>query len=204
MDFYTICDWPDKLLSRCSVENRSIFLSSWTNECVLAWANFLSDTTRQPKDGEEDGKNYFFVSAEDMLLDIEANKYLEYGTHQGAMYGTKLDTIRDNLNQGLTAILDVEPQVKRLPHRGFLVEFLSSLPTNKWNENCCIISHDGKSVAANLMPLNWSWQKHLWSLFFLNKEGTVVENLSMILLNWRTGQLLYLLHVYLAFCISMA
>ena len=48
-----------------------------------------------------------------MLLDIEANKYLEYGTHQGAMYGTKLDTIRDNLNQGLTAILDVEPQVKR-------------------------------------------------------------------------------------------
>lgn len=74
---------------------------------------FLSDTTREPKDGEEDGKNYFFVAAEDMLADIEANKYLEYGTHQGAMYGTKLDTIRDNLNKGLTAILDVEPQVKR-------------------------------------------------------------------------------------------
>ena len=49
-----------------------------------------------------------------MLADIEANKYLEYGTHQGAMYGTKLDTIRDNLNQGLTAILDVEPQVRGL------------------------------------------------------------------------------------------
>ena len=48
-----------------------------------------------------------------MLADIEANKYLEYGTHQGAMYGTKLDTIRDNLNKGLTAILDVEPQVTR-------------------------------------------------------------------------------------------
>ena len=73
--------------------------------------SILSDTTREPKEGEEDGKNYFFVSAEDMLADIEANKYLEYGTHQGAMYGTKLDTIRDNLNQGLTAILDVEPQV---------------------------------------------------------------------------------------------
>ena len=63
--------------------------------------------------GEEDGKNYFFVSPEDMLTDIEANKYLEYGTHEGAMYGTKLDTIRDNLNQGLTAILDVEPQVMK-------------------------------------------------------------------------------------------
>ncbi|XP_020621594.1 peripheral plasma membrane protein CASK-like isoform X2 [Orbicella faveolata] len=74
----------------------------------------IPHTTREPKDGEEDGKNYFFVSAEDMLLDIEANKYLEYGTHQGAMYGTKLDTIRDNLNQGLTAILDVEPQALKV------------------------------------------------------------------------------------------
>lgn len=74
----------------------------------------IPHTTREPKDGEEDGKNYLFVSAEDMLADIEAKKYLEYGTHQGAMYGTKLDTIRDNLNQGLTAILDVEPQALKV------------------------------------------------------------------------------------------
>lgn len=74
----------------------------------------IPHTTREPKDGEEDGKNYFFVAAEDMLADIEANKYLEYGTHQGAMYGTKLDTIRDNLNKGLTAILDVEPQALKV------------------------------------------------------------------------------------------
>ena len=45
------------------------------------------------------------------MADIEANKYLEYGTHEGAMYGTKLDTIRDIIDQGVTAILDVEPQV---------------------------------------------------------------------------------------------
>ena len=90
----------------------SIFSSS-RNISRQSLKLFLSDTTREPKDGEEDGKNYFFVAAEDMLADIEANKYLEYGTHQGAMYGTKLDTIRDNLNKGLTAILDVEPQVKR-------------------------------------------------------------------------------------------
>ncbi|KAK2573489.1 Peripheral plasma membrane protein CASK [Acropora cervicornis] len=74
----------------------------------------IPHTTREPKDGEEDGKNYLFVSAEDMLADVEAKKYLEYGTHQGAMYGTKLDTIRDNLNQGLTAILDVEPQALKV------------------------------------------------------------------------------------------
>ena len=46
-----------------------------------------------------------------MMADIATNKYLEYGTHEDAMYGTKLDTIRKIHAQGLIAILDVEPQV---------------------------------------------------------------------------------------------
>jgi len=46
-----------------------------------------------------------------MMADIAANEYLEYGTHEDAMYGTKLDTIRQIHAAGLMAILDVEPQV---------------------------------------------------------------------------------------------
>ena len=48
-----------------------------------------------------------------MMADIAANEYLEYGTHDDAMYGTKLETIRQIHERGLMAILDVEPQVKR-------------------------------------------------------------------------------------------
>ncbi len=71
----------------------------------------ISDTTRPPKKDEENGKNYYFVSHEQMMTDIAANEYLEYGTHEEAMYGTKLETIRMIHEQGLMAILDVEPQV---------------------------------------------------------------------------------------------
>lgn len=46
-----------------------------------------------------------------MMQDISNNEYLEYGTHEDAMYGTKLDTIRQIHRQGKIAILDVEPQV---------------------------------------------------------------------------------------------
>lgn len=46
-----------------------------------------------------------------MMADIAANEYLEYGTHEDAMYGTKLETIRQIHGAGLMAILDVEPQV---------------------------------------------------------------------------------------------
>lgn len=72
---------------------------------------FVLDTTRQPRKDEENGKNYHFVTHEQMMADIAANKYLEYGTHEDAMYGTKIDTIRSIHAQGLMAILDVEPQV---------------------------------------------------------------------------------------------
>ncbi|XP_013407834.1 peripheral plasma membrane protein CASK-like [Lingula anatina] len=49
-----------------------------------------------------------------MMRDIANNEYLEYGTHEDAMYGTKLETIRQIHDQGLMAILDVEPQALKV------------------------------------------------------------------------------------------
>ncbi|XP_045461398.1 peripheral plasma membrane protein CASK isoform X2 [Harmonia axyridis] len=69
----------------------------------------IPHTTRQPRAEEENGRNYFFVSHDEMMGDIAANEYLEYGTHEEAMYGTKLDTIRKIHQEGKMAILDVEP-----------------------------------------------------------------------------------------------
>ena len=48
------------------------------------------------------------------MRDIANNEYLEYGTHENAMYGTKLETIRNIHRQGLIAILDVEPQALKV------------------------------------------------------------------------------------------
>ena len=47
-----------------------------------------------------------------MMSDIAANEYLEYGTHDDSMYGTKLDTIRRIHAEAMMAILDVEPQAR--------------------------------------------------------------------------------------------
>lgn len=48
------------------------------------------------------------------MADIAANEYLEYGTHEDAMYGTKLETIRRIHADGKMAILDVEPQALKI------------------------------------------------------------------------------------------
>ncbi|XP_069035033.1 peripheral plasma membrane protein CASK isoform X17 [Lepisosteus oculatus] len=74
----------------------------------------IPHTTRPPKKDEENGKNYYFVSHDQMMQDISNNDYLEYGSHEDAMYGTRLETIRKIHEQGLIAILDVEPQALKV------------------------------------------------------------------------------------------
>ncbi|XP_036401436.1 peripheral plasma membrane protein CASK-like isoform X13 [Megalops cyprinoides] len=74
----------------------------------------IPHTTRPPKKDEENGKNYYFVSHEQMMQDISNNDYLEYGSHEDAMYGTRLETIRKIHEQGLISILDVEPQALKV------------------------------------------------------------------------------------------
>ncbi|XP_048145568.1 peripheral plasma membrane protein CASK isoform X13 [Corvus hawaiiensis] len=74
----------------------------------------IPHTTRPPKKDEENGKNYYFVSHDQIMQDISNNEYLEYGSHEDAMYGTKLETIRKIHEQGLIAILDVEPQALKV------------------------------------------------------------------------------------------
>uniref|UniRef100_A0A8C1FAS2 Peripheral plasma membrane protein CASK n=1 Tax=Cyprinus carpio carpio TaxID=630221 RepID=A0A8C1FAS2_CYPCA len=74
----------------------------------------IPHTTRPPKKDEENGKNYFFVSHDQMMQDISNNDYLEYGSHEDAMYGTRLETIRQIHEQDMVAILDVEPQALKV------------------------------------------------------------------------------------------
>ncbi|XP_046674172.1 peripheral plasma membrane protein CASK isoform X8 [Homalodisca vitripennis] len=74
----------------------------------------IPHTTRPPRSDEENGRNYYFVSHDEMMADIAANEYLEYGTHEEAMYGTKLETIRKIHHEGKVAILDVEPQALKV------------------------------------------------------------------------------------------
>ncbi|ETE60948.1 55 kDa erythrocyte membrane protein, partial [Ophiophagus hannah] len=76
----------------------------------------LIDTTRPQKKNEEDGKNYHFVATEDMTRAISANEFLEFGSYQGYMFGTKFETLHKIHQQGKIAILDIEPQTLKIIH----------------------------------------------------------------------------------------
>ena len=74
----------------------------------------ISTTTRAPRVGEEDGKDYFFVSKESFEEDIKAGNFLEYAQVHGNYYGTSLKPVREALEAGKLVIFDIDVQGHRL------------------------------------------------------------------------------------------
>ena len=74
----------------------------------------ISTTTRSPRVGEEDGKDYFFVTKESFEEDINAGNFLEYAQVHGNYYGTSLKPVREALEKGKLVIFDIDVQGHRL------------------------------------------------------------------------------------------
>lgn len=70
----------------------------------------VSCTTRKPREGEEHGINYFFISKEEFEEKIKSDDFLEYAEYNGCYYGTPKDKINDYLNNGIDVILVIEVQ----------------------------------------------------------------------------------------------
>ena len=70
----------------------------------------VSMTTRDPREGEVDGKDYYFVSREVFLEHIEAGNFLEHATVFDNLYGTPKDMVLNRLERGRNVILDIDVQ----------------------------------------------------------------------------------------------
>ena len=70
----------------------------------------ISATTRQPRNGEVDGKEYFFISVEQFKSWLAEDKFLEYAEVYGNFYGTPLHTIEERRNNGVDVLLEIDVQ----------------------------------------------------------------------------------------------
>ena len=59
----------------------------------------ISCTTRNPRDGEVNGKDYFFIDKNDFIEKIEDNGFLEYSNHFENYYGTPKDFVMNQLKE---------------------------------------------------------------------------------------------------------
>ncbi len=74
------------------------------------YALSISATTRAPRPGEEDGREYFFLSREQFERKIADNALIEYAEYCGNYYGTPREYVEKELADGRDVILEIEIQ----------------------------------------------------------------------------------------------
>ena len=72
------------------------------------YAFSVSATTRAPRPGEVDGKDYFFIDTETFDRFVDEDRFLEYARFFNRAYGTLREHVEKLRNEGKTVILDIE------------------------------------------------------------------------------------------------
>ncbi len=79
----------------------------------------ISTTTRPKREGEVEGRDYYFVTKEEFERDIEEGMFLEWANVHGNYYGTSLKPVLRALEEGKLVLFDIDVQgfesIKRSP-----------------------------------------------------------------------------------------
>lgn len=70
----------------------------------------ISATTRLPREGEVDGREYFFLTREKFESMIESGQFIEHAEYVGNYYGTPKKYVEEQLEAGYNVILEIEIQ----------------------------------------------------------------------------------------------
>jgi guanylate kinase len=106
----TVCE---KLLK----ENKKLYFS-------------ISCTTREPRKGEVNGRDYYFITVEEFKEKVDKDEFLEYAEVHGFYYGTLRNEVTDKIKEGRDVLIDIDVQgmrqVKRTLSKNGLLEKCST------------------------------------------------------------------------------
>ena len=81
-------------------------LRAWDEDIVFS----ISATTREPRDGEKDGREYFFKSREDFLKMVDNQEMLEHAEVFGNLYGSPQKPVSNAIESGQDVLFDIDWQ----------------------------------------------------------------------------------------------
>jgi guanylate kinase len=73
----------------------------------------VSATTRPPREGEVDGRDYHFLTPEEFDQRVHEEDFLEFATYSGNLYGTLRSEVERRLAEGQSVVLEIEVQGAR-------------------------------------------------------------------------------------------
>ena len=98
------------VISGCSGVGKGTVINEFMKRNSDDFILSVSCTTRNPRPGEADGVNYFFISKEEFEQNIKDSKFLEYANFAGNYYGTKKKYVQQKMDDGYNVILEIDTQ----------------------------------------------------------------------------------------------
>lgn len=78
----------------------------------------ISTTTRDPRPGEEDGREYYFIDRAEFQRRVDGGAFIEHAEFSGNLYGTEHGNIDRQEQEGVDLLFDIEIEgVRQLKHR---------------------------------------------------------------------------------------
>ena len=81
-------------------------IKTWSEDCVFS----ISATTRKPREGEQDGKDYYFISEQEFNDKVSNDEMLEHAEVFGNFYGSPMFPVLASIDQGYDVLFDVDWQ----------------------------------------------------------------------------------------------
>lgn len=140
----------------------------------------VSATTRNKREGEENGVNYFFITREDFEAMIEKNELVEYAEYNGNYYGTPKFFVENMLNSGKNVILEIEVkgamQIKKLMPEAVFV-FIAPESKQVLAERLAGRGTETQDVIANRLAIaeNEIRSCLMYDYIAVNKDGCAKE-----------------------------
>ena len=126
----------------------------------------VSSTTRAPRPGEEEGKDYFFISEDRFRKGIEAGQWAEWAKVHDHYYGTSARFIDRYLELGRDVLLDIDVQgarqiLKRYPHAVTIfimapsMDVLRKRLVARGQDDVAVIDKRMKNAEAEIASKEW-------------------------------------------------
>lgn len=121
------------VLSGPSGVGKSTVVASLRRHFPQIWVS-VSVTTRAPRPGEIDGREYHFVSDSEFDRMVANNELLEWAEFAGHKYGTPKQPVAERLNDGIAVLLEIDLAGARQVRRAVPGAFLVFLAPPSWEE----------------------------------------------------------------------
>jgi guanylate kinase len=142
----------------------------------------ISCTTRPPRPGEENGKDYHFISKEEFHRKLEAGEFLEHAVVHGNLYGSLKIEVLSYLSGGTDVVMDIDvqgaDQVRNCPdediQHAFVDLFVMPPSENELHERLSGRGTDSREIIelrmANALEEMQHWRRYGYRLLSSSRE----------------------------------